>query len=69
MRGKLRDKRATSKRDTLKRDSLKRESMERRRPSKRDTRTMIWLNQQDDDDFELDLQEDKAPAVKTPRKK
>ena len=42
---------------------------DKRAASKRDTRTMIWFNQQDDDDFELDLAEDKAPAIKIPRKK
>ena len=54
MRGKLRDKRATTRRD-----SVKREIAERRRPDKRDSRNAFWLNQEsEDDDYELDLLED-----------
>ena len=49
MRGKLRDKQRT----TAKREIIKREVIERRRPSKRDNRVAVWLNQQDADDYEL----------------
>ena len=64
MRGKLRDKRAATKRDII-----KREVIERRRPSKRDTRTMAWLNQQvEDDDYESDLDEEEI-QVQIPQKK
>jgi len=56
MRGKLRDKRAD-----MKRDRFKRELIERRRTNKRENRiTMIWLNQQleqEEDDLLLDEQE------------
>lgn len=54
MRGKLRDKRATTKRDIF-----RREGMERHRPGKRDNRSMVRLSlQMEDDDFEFDLEED-----------
>jgi len=52
MRGKLRDKRPTAKRDIS-----KREGMERRRPSKRDNRSIVRLDLQDDD-FEFDIEEE-----------
>lgn len=54
MRGKLRDKRATSKRD-----KIKHELVERRRPSKREAnRLLLRLSQQLDDDNELALDEE-----------
>lgn len=54
MRGKLRDKRATTKRDFVKREVL-----ERRRPARRDSRS-LWLNQQslEDDELEFELDEE-----------
>ena len=54
MRGKLRDKRATTKRDFVQREVL-----ERRRPAKRDTRSS-WLYQQslEDDELEFELEEE-----------
>jgi hypothetical protein len=60
MRGKLRDKRATSKRDFVKREVL-----ERRRPGKRDTRSS-WLVQQslEDDDLDFELDEEEEEDVK-----
>jgi hypothetical protein len=65
MRGKLRDKRASTKRDII-----KREVIERRRPNKRDTRTTTWLNQQvEDDDYELDPDEEEETQVQIPQKK
>jgi hypothetical protein len=51
MRGKLRDKRATSKKESYSRDGL-----ERRRPYKRDVRSILLVDQQDDEqEFDLDL--------------
>jgi len=64
MRGKLRDKRAATKRDII-----TREVMERRRPSKRDTRTVVWLDQLVEDDDVLELDEDEATRVQLPQKK
>jgi hypothetical protein len=65
VRGKLRDKSATSKRD-----SIKRELVERRKPNKRDGRTVIWLNQESDsDDYELDLLEEEEEGITIPKKK
>lgn len=61
MRGKLRDKRATTKRDFSQREVL-----ERRRPVKRDTRSS-WLDEQVEDDemeFELDEEEEENIPVK-----
>lgn len=54
MRGKLRDKRATTKRDFVQREVL-----ERRRPAKRDTRSS-WLYQQslEDDELEFEMEEE-----------
>lgn len=53
MRGKLRDKRATTKHDFVKHE------LERRRTAKRDSRSS-WLNQQslEDDELELELEEE-----------
>jgi hypothetical protein len=65
MRGKLRDKRATS---TNKRDVLKRDVIEHRRANRRENRLPTQLEQFDDDTDELELdeaQEEKA----TPSKK
>jgi hypothetical protein len=65
MRGKLRDKRATS---TNKRDVLKRDVIERRRANRRENRLPTQLEQFDDDTDELEqdeAQEEKA----TPSKK
>ena len=54
MRGKLRDKRTD-----LKRDRFKRELMERRRTNKRENRiSMLWLNQQLEQEEEYQLLED-----------
>ncbi len=61
MRGKLRDKRATTRQD-----STKRELIERRKPNKRDARTALWLNQEvdgDEDDLDL-LDEDEEETSK-----
>jgi hypothetical protein len=54
MRGKLRDKRATTKREFVNREVL-----ERRRPAKRDSRSS-WLHQQslEDDELEFELEEE-----------
>ena len=54
MRGKLRDKRTD-----LKRDRFKRELMERRRTNKRENRiSMVWLNQQLEQEEEYQLLEE-----------
>ncbi|HEY4383709.1 MAG TPA: hypothetical protein VGN34_04415 [Ktedonobacteraceae bacterium] len=54
MRGKLRDKRATTRQD-----SVRRELAERRKPSKRDSRAGYWLNQEsENEEDDLDLLED-----------
>ena len=54
MRGKLRDKRSD-----LKRDRFKRELMERRRTNKRENRiSMVWLNQQLEQEEEYQLLEE-----------
>lgn len=54
MRGKLRDKRTD-----LKRDRFKRELIERRRTNKRENRTsMVWLNQQREQEEEYQLLEE-----------
>lgn len=60
MRGKLRDKRTANKHDIV-----KREAIERSRSNKRDIRTMVWLNPEEDDD-ELDEEE---TSVESPQKK
>lgn len=55
MRGKLRDKRASTKRDFF-----KREVIERRKPSKRDNRSLIrqsWQLEDSDDDLIIDSEE------------
>jgi hypothetical protein len=66
MRGKLRDKRATTKRDFVKREVL-----ERRRPVKRDARSS-WLNQELSEDneleFELDEEEEDVKEDSSPKK-
>lgn len=52
MRGKIRDKRVANKRDTM-----KREVFERRRPYKRDTRSVLLLSRQieeEQEDYTLD---------------
>ncbi len=72
MRGKLRDKRSYTRHD-----SFKHEENEQRRPYKRDSRTMLWDNQQLEDDeaydvIEDDLVEDEdntETEVKLPNKK
>ncbi len=54
MRGKLRDKRTD-----LKRDRFKRELIERRRTNKRENRiSMVWLNQQLEQEEEYQLLEE-----------
>lgn len=53
MRGKLRDKRAATKRDSFK----QREVIERRRPAKRDSRS-LWMNNQENDDLDLELEDE-----------
>jgi hypothetical protein len=60
MRGKLRDKRATTKREFVKREVL-----ERRRPTKRDTRSS-WLIEQslEDDELDFELDEEEEEDVK-----
>jgi hypothetical protein len=62
MRGKLRDKRATTKREFVKREVL-----ERRRPVKRDTR-FSWLNQQSLEDDELEFEMDEEEEDSSPKK-
>ncbi len=73
MRGKVRDKRASSRKDFS-----SRESSERRRPYKRDTRATNWLGQNADEDFNLDLdldgeteaiEGDEAIQIQLPQKK
>jgi hypothetical protein len=66
VRGKLRDKRATTKGD-----SIKRELIERRKPGKRDAKIILWLNQEpEDDELELDLLlEDEAEDAPISNKK
>lgn len=61
MRGKLRDKRATTKREFVKREVLE----QRRRPAKRDSRSS-WLHEQslEDDELEFELDEEEAEDVK-----
>jgi hypothetical protein len=67
MRGKLRDKRATS---TNKRDVLKRDVIERRRANRRENRLPTQLEQFDDDNVELDLELDEVQEENaTPSKK
>ncbi len=63
MRGKLRDKRPTAKRDIS-----KREGMERRRPGKRDNRSIVRLDLQDDD-FDLDIEDDEYEDEEEEEKK
>ena len=58
MRGKLRDKRTQSKRDSFKRDMF-----ERRRQPRRENRSMIWLNQQLDEEYDDDLEETEGEVV------
>ncbi|HLI06732.1 MAG TPA: hypothetical protein VKV40_09200 [Ktedonobacteraceae bacterium] len=56
MRGKLRDKRVD-----FKRDPFKREGAERRRPlSKRENRSLAWLNQQLEEEEDDYLAEDEV---------
>ncbi|HLZ60553.1 MAG TPA: hypothetical protein VKR06_26710 [Ktedonosporobacter sp.] len=65
MRGKLRDKRAVTKRDIV-----KREVIERRRPTKRDTRTTSWINQQvNDDEYESYIDDDEEIELEQPTQK
>ncbi len=60
MRGKLRDKRTQTRRDTFKRDIV-----ERRRTPKRENRTLVWLNQQlEEDNYEELLVEEEGATVK-----
>jgi hypothetical protein len=54
MRGKLRDKRATAKKDGY----SSRESIERRRPYKRDARTTLGVDQQNGEEFDIELEFD-----------
>jgi hypothetical protein len=63
MRGKLRDKRTTNKRETF-----KRELMERKRPtSRRDNRPATWLDELEDENYEIELAEEEK--VETSNKK
>lgn len=66
MRGKLRDKRSDAKRDIFKRDVIER----RRVTNRRDNRSLIWLNQSDEDDnqsLEEETTEEENPTeVSTP---
>jgi hypothetical protein len=65
MRGKLRDKRASTKRDYVKREVL-----ERRRPTKRDSRSSWLLQQSLEDDeleFEMDAEEEDQQEDSSPK--
>ncbi len=66
MRGKLRDKHATSKRD-----NFNQEDLEQRRPYKRDARTSIWSTDQEneDDEFIIEDDENTPEKVELPKKK
>ena len=63
MRGKLRDKHATTKRE-----SFKRELIERKRPtSRRDSRPVTWLDELEDENLDVELVEEEK--VETSNKK
>ncbi|HYU71084.1 MAG TPA: hypothetical protein VEL31_00260 [Ktedonobacteraceae bacterium] len=63
MRGKLRDKRTTSKRE-----AFKRELISKRPANKRDNRPATWLEQLEDEDYDIELDEEEMKA-ETPNKK
>lgn len=63
MRGKLRDKRAD-----VKRGPFKREVIDRRRVHKRDNRSLVWLNQQLEEE-DGNLLEEEAEVPVEPKKK
>lgn len=64
MRGKLRDKRAD-----VKRGPFKREVIGRRRVHKRDNRSLVWLNQQLEEEEDGNLLEEEAEVPVEPKKK
>jgi len=65
MRGKLRDKRATSKKD-----GFNREGLERRQPYKRGSQTMNWLNQDiEHEEYDVEMDEVEVKQNKLPKKK
>ena len=59
MRGKLRDKRTV-----MRRENFKRELLERRRPNRRESRSMMLLNLQLDQEDYLLAEEDEALVKK-----
>lgn len=63
MRGKIRDKRQANKRDTM-----KREVAERRRPYKRDTRSVLLLSRQIEEEQEDYTLDDDQEADTLPKK-
>ena len=63
MRGKIRDKRTATKRDTM-----KREVFERRRPYKRDTRSVLLLSRQIEEEQEDYAPDDDQEADTQPQK-
>ncbi|HZO72541.1 MAG TPA: hypothetical protein VFB60_10095 [Ktedonobacteraceae bacterium] len=63
MRGKIRDKRQTNKRDMM-----KREVFERRRPYKRDTRSVLLLSRQIEEEQEDYTLDDGQEADTLPKK-
>lgn len=63
MRGKIRDKRTATKRDTM-----KREVFERRRPYKRDTRSVLLLSRQIEEEQEDYAQDEDQEADTQPQK-
>lgn len=63
MRGKIRDKRVANKRDTM-----KREVFERRRPYKRDTRSVLLLSRQIEEEQEDYAQDEDQEADTQPQK-
>ena len=63
MRGKLRDKRVASKRDATRRDVF-----ERRRPYKRDSRSVQWLDQQTEEKEEEYTTSEEAEVNTAPAK-
>ena len=63
MRGKIRDKRVANKRDTM-----KREVFERRRPYKRDTRSVLLLSRQIEEEQEDYTPDDDQEAETQPQK-
>jgi len=63
MRGKIRDKRQANKRDTM-----KREISERRRPYKRDTRSVLLLSRQIEEEQEDYTLDDDQEADSQPKK-